>query len=79
MIPRGLTIRQAAEYAGITPSGYRAWMAKGLVPKPWPGTRRIDRLELDEALDRLSGRKMTVSEDLTEYDHWKASQRADAA
>ncbi len=78
MTPRGLTLQQAAEIAGLTPSGYRAWVAKGIVPGPWPGTRRIDAIALPEALDRLSGRKSLQSENLTAYDAWK-SQNADAA
>ena len=52
---RGITMKEAAAICGISPSGYREWMAKGLVPRPWPGTRKIDRKALEAALDKLSG------------------------
>jgi len=70
---RGLSISEAADYCGITPSAYRNWMRQGLVPGFWPGTRRIDRLAIDAALDKMSGcseKKPTISK----FEAWKAAQ-----
>ena len=67
MQKRGLTIAEAAAYAGLSESGFREWVRKGLVPGPWPGTRRYDRHALDAALDRISG----VTNTKSAYDEWK--------
>ena len=56
---RLITLRQAAEYCGISPASYRDWVAAGRVPGYVPGTRRIDKRALDRALDRLSGLEQT--------------------
>lgn len=55
LVPRGLTLDQAAAYCGLDPEGFRGWQRRGLVPGPMPGTHRYDRRALDRALDRLSG------------------------
>lgn len=52
---RCLTREQAAEYCGVSPSGFSAWQRQGLVPGPIPGTNRWDRKALDAALDKASG------------------------
>jgi transcriptional regulator with XRE-family HTH domain len=72
---RGLSIAEAADYCGVTPSAYRNWMRRGMVPGFWPGTRRIDRLALDAALDRMSGRGEPAVQ-LSKFDAWKAAQDA---
>jgi len=73
MQPRGLTIDQAAEYCGITAAAYRDWMRKGRVPKPWPGTRRIDRIALDKALDSIDSKVNDVG--LSLYASWKETSQ----
>lgn len=55
MTPRGLTREAAAEYLGLSLSGFDAWVAEGRIPGPIPGTRRWDRKAIDLALDRASG------------------------
>jgi DNA-binding transcriptional MerR regulator len=70
---RGLSIAEAAEYCGVTPSAYRNWMRQGLVPGFWRGTRRIDRLALDAALDKMNGYS-EKSPTLSIFEAWKANQ-----
>ena len=72
---RGLTISEAAEYCGVSVGAYRSWMHQGLVPGYWPGTRRIDRLALDDALDKMSGRGKPAAS-VSKFDAWKAGQDA---
>lgn len=75
--PRGLTLEQAAQYAGCqTVAAFRDWQRKGIMPGPIPGTHRFDRKAIDAALDRLSGLSPTVPEQ-SPYEAWKA--RAGAA
>lgn len=66
---RGLTVEEAAEYCGITISGFRAWVNDGLVPGPWPGTKRYDQKALDNALDKLS--QLDQNRPTNAYDAWK--------
>jgi hypothetical protein len=69
--PRGLTIEEAAAYAGCkTVAAYRDWVRRGIMPKPMPGTHRYDRKAIDVALDRASGLSATVTE-VSEYESWK--------
>ena len=69
--PRGLSVPQAAAYYGISPNAYRRLMREGKVPQPikLPGLDRqiIDKLQLDAALDKLSGigRESIVPDDPT--------------
>lgn len=70
MSKRGLTLEEAAEYCGVTPSAYRNWMRQGLVPGYWTGTRRIDRIALDAALDKMSGYDKEGSK-LSKFEAWK--------
>ena len=44
MVARGLSIDEAAAYAGCrTVSAFRDWIRRGLMPGPLPGTHRYDR------------------------------------
>jgi hypothetical protein len=53
--PRGLNIRQAAAYWGVSPNTYKRLYREGLAPGPlaMPGVDRniFDRQELDRAMD----------------------------
>jgi hypothetical protein len=53
--PRGLNIRQAAAYWGVSPNTYKRLYREGLAPGPLAmrGVDRIifDRQELDRAMD----------------------------
>jgi hypothetical protein len=69
--PRGLSVEEAATYAGCkTVSAFRDWVRKGIMPSPLPGTHRYDRKAIDAALDRLSGLSTTMTE-VSEYEAWK--------
>ena len=52
--PRGLSVLQAAAYAGVSPGKFQAEVKAGLWPKPETrGGRKIwDRCAIDEAWDR---------------------------
>jgi hypothetical protein len=56
--PRGLTLRQAAAYWGVSYNTFRKLIDLGIVPKPMnmPGLGRLmfDRLALDAAMDAAS-------------------------
>lgn len=54
MTPRLLTKSQVAEYCGISLSGVSNWIVKGKLPCPLPGTRKWDRVAIDQSLDKLS-------------------------
>ncbi len=59
---RGMTRQQAAEYCGCeTIAAFDAWVRKGIIPGPIPGTHRWDRKAVDAALDRASGLQPTVA------------------
>ena len=47
-------------------------MRQGLVPGFWKRTRRIDRLALDAALDKMSGKHVDVVT-VSKFDAWKAA------
>jgi hypothetical protein len=67
--PRGLTRRDAAAYCGLSSEGFNAWVKRGIVPGPIPGTQRWDRRAIDLALDRASGIVTIV--DGAAYDNWR--------
>ena len=69
--PRGLSAAAAAEYSGCrTVAAFRAWVRRGIMPKPMPGTRRYDRRVIDLALDRLS-QISSQSLEVSAYGQWK--------
>ena len=53
--PRGLNIRQASAYLGVSPGTFKKLVRLGLAPAPLklPGLDRnvFDRFELDRAMD----------------------------
>ncbi|WP_243953103.1 hypothetical protein [Methylobacterium sp. J-067] len=53
--PRCVSAGEAAAYCGLTPGGFRHWVAIGRLPPALPGTRRWDRKAIDYALDQISG------------------------
>jgi predicted DNA-binding transcriptional regulator AlpA len=55
--PRGMTVKEAAAYCGIRPTGLRALVRIGEAPKSIPMGKRARvwlREDLDAWLDRLS-------------------------
>lgn len=77
MQPRMLTREEAAAYCGLSPEGLSDWMRRGLVPRPIPGTHRIDRKALDAALDKLSG--IEPEQEKSALARWKEARDARAA
>jgi hypothetical protein len=59
--PRGLNIRLASAYWGVSPGTFKKLVRLGLAPAPLklPGLDRniFDRLELDRAMDAARGTK----------------------
>lgn len=55
LAPRGLTIAQAAAVAGLGEASFAAARARGEYPNPTLPGGRIDRVLLEQAMDRLSG------------------------
>lgn len=45
-----ITRPQAAALCGLTPAGFDAWVKKGVVPGPIPGTRRWSKSAIERAL-----------------------------
>lgn len=76
--PRCIPITEAAAYCGLTPSGFRHWVAIGRLPGALPGTRRWDRRAIDVALDRLSGLPVsgTPEPEENDFDRWKRAYDA---
>jgi hypothetical protein len=69
--PRGLSVTAAAIYTGCqTVAAFRAWVRRGIMPRPMPGTRRYDRRAIDLALDRLS-QIASQSPEPSAYGQWK--------
>lgn len=52
--PRGLTIAEAAAWAGVSRACYDAARVRGDYPEPTLPGRRIDRVLLEQCMDRLS-------------------------
>lgn len=70
-MPRGLTIAEAAAYAGCkSVAAYRDRVRRGVLPGPIPGTHSYDRRAIDAALDRLSGLAPQSGES-SAYADWK--------
>lgn len=70
--PRCLTKRQAADYCGLSLSGFAEWVRSGIVPPAIPKTTRWDKKAIDIALDRLSD--ITEQSKVSALDRWKATQ-----
>lgn len=77
MNARCLTAAEAATYCGLTVSGFRSRVARGLLPGPLPQSTRWDRNAIDAALDQQSGLAQTEVA-RTAYDRWK-ERRANRA
>lgn len=73
--PRGMSVEDAAAYAGCTIATFRDWVRRGIMPGPIPGTHRYDRKAIDAKLDARSGLATTSSE-LSEYGAWKRREGA---
>ncbi len=75
--PRLMSGAEAAAYLGLQPPTFSQWVAAGRVPKPLPGTRRWDRVALDQALDKLSGIASSIAPaDVDPFAAWEAKYEA---
>lgn len=70
--PPVLTRPQAAAMCQLTPSGFDAWVRKGIVPPAITGTRRWSR---DAILNMLSG-AIAVEAEMDPYEREKALRNA---
>lgn len=57
---RGLTAEEAADYCGLSVSGFRHWVSTGKLPCKIMGTNRYDLKAIDQGLDKLSGLQTSV-------------------
>jgi len=70
--PRMITKVEAAQYCGLTPSGFSSWVKRGVLPNSVPGTNRWDRKAIDAKIDRLSGLQPQMNDD-TNFDEMEAA------
>ena len=74
---RCISAGDAAAYCGLTSSGFRSWVDRGILPDALPGTGRWDRHAIDAALDRISGLAKDEPEaEESEFDRWKRGREA---
>lgn len=76
--PRCVPLNEAAAHFGLTPSGFRHWVAIGRFPGALSKTRRWDRRAIDVALDRLSGPSASGTLKLEENDFDRCKRAYDA-
>ena len=73
-LPLVVTRAEAAQICGISVQTFDAWVLKGILPKPLPGTRRWSRDQIERAISAggamLSAPSPTRDE-LSPYEHWK--------
>jgi len=66
-LPLTLTRAQAAKLCGLSPPGFDAWVRKGIVPPPIPGTHRWSKEALRAA---LAGKPDAVVVELDPFEQW---------
>ena len=75
ILPRCLTLKEAAAYVGLTPRSYKEAVRRDKYPDTLPGTRRYDRNAIDARLNAERGITETQHSDsatpkASEYDDW---------
>ena len=76
MKSRGMTLKEAADYCGVSPSTFRSWEQKGLLSCRWQGTNRYDKRALDRDLDRMSGLANEAEKSQDAFATWLGGRRA---
>lgn len=78
VVPRGLTICQAAAVAGLSRGAFAVARARGDYPNPTLPGGRIDRVLLERAMDRLSGLATDgdVADPLAAWEYARSARRA---
>lgn len=76
--PRGLTIAEAAAWAGVSRACYDAARLRGDYPQPTLPGRRVDRVLLEQCMDRLSNITPQKDSDdpLTAWERKRHARRA---
>jgi hypothetical protein len=69
LVPRGLTLAQAATFVGLSASGFKKRQQVGDYPRPTLPGKRYDRRLLEAAMDRLSDIRKE-GDDLSPLDEW---------
>ena len=73
LLPRGLTLEQAAAFVGLSKSGYSKRKRKGDYPGPTLPGKRYDLRLLEQAMDRQSSiQKQSTAP--TPLDDWRAKR-----
>jgi hypothetical protein len=62
LVPRGLTLEQAAAFVSLSPSGFKKRQQMGDYPGPTLPGKRYDLRLLEAAMDRLSNIRKAVAE-----------------
>lgn len=75
LAPRGLTVSQAAALAGLREAAFATARARGDYPNPTLPGGRIDRMLMEQAMDRLSG-LLTESEVADPLGNWLQGRHA---
>lgn len=73
--PRGLSRREAAYFAGLSPTAFDRARRQGKYPDPTLPGGRYDRILLEGVMDRHSGIKGS-EESVSALDKWRADRAA---
>ena len=72
-MPRGLTIEQAAKFAGLSRPRFKQACDAGDYPRPTLPGGRIDMKKLEKAMDRLSG--ISSGDEVDALTEWELRRR----
>lgn len=75
LAPRGLSIGQAAALSGLSEAAFATARVRGDYPNPTLPGGRIDRVLLEQAMDRLSG-ILTETEVADPLSAWESKRNA---
>ncbi|WP_141739949.1 helix-turn-helix domain-containing protein [Bosea sp. BIWAKO-01] len=70
-----MTKADAAAYCGVCPATFTNWVASGVMPTPFRGTRMYDRRAIDAFIDRDSGILRATAPEEDAFDRWEREQR----
>ncbi len=71
---RLLSKTEAAEYCGLSPSGFQSWIDRGIMPpslsSETANTVRWDKTAIDKAIDKMSGLDTKQADNENPLDAW---------
>ncbi len=77
---RLLSKQEAADYCGLSLSGFQSWIDRGIMPPALKtateNTTRWDKKAIDQAIDRMSGLKPEAANNDSPLDDWLEKRRA---